>query len=106
MYPLLIRRDQVNVLVYRPDRPYFKQKKKNNITKFWPFGFFFYFIFCFLKKKKKKRKKRNKTKQTYINNQNQEAFIVIIINYKLRVFFSVFAMQNVIFKKVATRRIK
>ena len=24
--------------------------------------------------------------QTYINNQNQEAFIVIIINYKLRVY--------------------
>ena len=67
--------------------------------------FFFSIIFCFLKTKKK-RKKRNKTKQTYINNQNQEAFTVIIISYKLRGFFSVFAMQNVIFKKVATRRIK
>ena len=27
-----------------------------------------------------------KKEQTYINNQNQEAFIVIIINYKLRVY--------------------
>ena len=34
-------------------------------------------IFCFLKKRKKTE--RNKT---YINNQNQEAFIDIIINYK------------------------
>ena len=28
--------------------------------------------------------------QTYINNQNQEAFIVIIINYKLRVYQLIF----------------
>ena len=29
-----IRRDQVNLLVYGPGRPYFKQKQKNDITKF------------------------------------------------------------------------
>ena len=46
------------------------------------------------------------------NNQNQEAFIVIIINYKLinKIvlcgFSSVFAMQNIIFLKIATLRIK
>ena len=46
-------------------------------------------IFSFLKKI------RSKTQQTYINNQNQEAFIVVIINYELWVFSSVFAMQNI-----------
>ena len=35
-----LRQDQVNLLVYRPDRLYFKQKQKNNITTFWPAGFF------------------------------------------------------------------
>ena len=40
-----IRRDQVNLLVYRPDRPYFKQKQKNNIKKFWPTGIFFNLLF-------------------------------------------------------------
>ena len=28
-----VRLDQVNLLVYELDRPYFKQKQKNNITK-------------------------------------------------------------------------
>ena len=28
---LVVRRDQVNLLVYGPDRPYFKQKLKNKI---------------------------------------------------------------------------
>ena len=28
-----LRLDQVNLLVYELDRPYFKQKQKNNITK-------------------------------------------------------------------------
>ena len=32
--------DQVKLLVYGPDQPYFKQKQKNNITKFWLTGFF------------------------------------------------------------------
>ena len=36
----LLSRDQVNLFVYGPDRPYFKQKQKNNIRKFWPTGFF------------------------------------------------------------------
>ena len=33
-----------NLLVYRPDRPYFKQKQRN-ITKFWPIGFFLFYYF-------------------------------------------------------------
>ena len=35
-----LKQNKVNVLVYWPDRPYFKQKQKNNITNFWPTGFF------------------------------------------------------------------
>ena len=31
---LTLRQDQVNLLVYGSDRIYFKQKQKNNITKF------------------------------------------------------------------------
>ena len=34
------RWDQVNLMVYGPARLYFKQKQKNNITKFWLTGFF------------------------------------------------------------------
>ena len=34
------RKNKVNLLVYGHDRAYFKQKQKNNITKFWPTGFF------------------------------------------------------------------
>ena len=44
---------------------------------------------------KKKRIKHNK----HINNQNQEAFIVIIISYTFSVFSSVFVIQNNIFLK-------
>ena len=40
MQLLSLRRDQVNLLVYWPDRPYFKQKQKNYITTFWPTSFF------------------------------------------------------------------
>ena len=48
---VIIRREQINLLVYGPDRPYFKQKQKNNTKTFWPIGLFFYsFIFCFLQK--------------------------------------------------------
>ena len=74
----MIGQDQHNILVCRPDLPYFKQKQKN-ITKFWQIDFFKIIIFCFFLIKEIEQ-------QTYINNQNQEAFIVIIINYKLRVF--------------------
>ena len=52
------------------------------------FFFFFFFLFCYLKKKEIKHNE-------HINNHNQEAFIVIIINYVFRVFSS--AMQNNIF---------
>ena len=50
-------------------------------------------------------KKRNKTWLTYINKQNQEAFIVY---NKLWIasFSSAFAIQNIIFKKIPTLRIK
>ena len=53
------------------DRPYFEQKQKNSITKFWPTGFFLIYYFLLFEKKKR---------------NNQEAFIFIIINYKLQVF--------------------
>ena len=42
-------------MVYGPDRPYFKQKLKNNIAKFWRTGFFLiYYFLLFLKKKHNK----------------------------------------------------
>ena len=34
------RQNKVNLLVYESDRPYFKQKQKINITKFYFTGFF------------------------------------------------------------------
>ena len=54
---LPIRRDQVNLLVNGPDQPYFKQKQKNNIAKFWPTGVFNLLFLIFEKKKKKKHNK-------------------------------------------------
>ena len=67
-------------MVYGSDRPYFKQQQKkiNNITKFCLTGIFLVYYFLLFEKKKKKQ---NIT--TYLNNQNQNAFAVIIINYKL-----------------------
>ena len=47
---LHIRRDQVNLLIYGPDQPYFKQKQKSNSAKFSLSRFFQFIIFCFLKK--------------------------------------------------------
>ena len=53
----IVRRDQVNLLVYGPDRTYFKQKQRNIITKFWPTCFFLiYYILLFDEKKKKNNK--------------------------------------------------
>ena len=74
----ILKAKQVNLLVYGPNRPYFKQKQNNDITKFWSTGFFKSIIFCFLKKIEIKYNK-------HINNQNQEEFIVIIINYTFSV---------------------
>ena len=74
-------------LVYGANRPYFKQKQKNNIAKFWPTGFFLSIILSFLKKNKKK------------NITNQEAFIAIIMLAFHADFSSVFAIQNITFKK-------
>ena len=51
--------DIVNLLVYGPDRPYFKQKKKNNITNCWPTGGFFIYYFLLFEEK------RNKIVETY-----------------------------------------
>ena len=50
-----IRRDQVNLLVYGPNRPCFKQKQKNNITKFWPSGSFLICYFLLFENKKQKK---------------------------------------------------
>ena len=36
-----LKQDKVNFLFYDPNGPYFKQKQKINITKFWPSDFFF-----------------------------------------------------------------
>ena len=47
----ILRRDQVNLLVYARNRPYFKQKQKNNITKFWPTGLFLIYYFLLFEKK-------------------------------------------------------
>ena len=41
-------------MVYGPDRPYFKQKQKNNITKFWPTDFFLIFYFLLFEEKTNK----------------------------------------------------
>ena len=54
---LPIRRDQVNLLVNGPDQPYFKQKQKNNIAKFWPTGVFNLLFLIFEKKQNKKKHK-------------------------------------------------
>ena len=77
-----VRRDQVNLLVYWPDRPYFSQKQKSNISYKILANWLFWDLLLSAFFKKKKEMKQN----TYTNNQNQEAFIVLIINYKLRVF--------------------
>ena len=51
---MFLRRDQVNLLVYGPNRPCFKRKQKNNITKIWLTGFFLiYFLLSDFRKKKR-----------------------------------------------------
>ena len=56
-----LRRNQVNLLVNWLDRPYFKQKKKSNITTFWLTEFLKIYYFLLFEKKLKKKKKRIKT---------------------------------------------
>ena len=75
-----LRRDQVNLLVYQPTDPIFNKNKKIILQNFGQLAFFKSIIFCLLKKNKKQ-----KTEETCINNLNQGALIVIIINHKLRV---------------------
>ena len=74
----ILKAKQVKLLVYGHNRPYFKQKQNNDNTKFWSTDFFKSIIFCFLQKIEIKYNK-------HINNQNQEEFIVIIINYTFSV---------------------
>ena len=57
---LFIRLEQVNLLVFGPDRVYLKQKQKNNITRFWPTCFFIIYYFLLLAKRKKNRKEKKK----------------------------------------------
>ena len=60
-----------------PTDPILNKSKKNNITKFGPTGFLLIYYFLLFEKKERKEE---------IKHENQEVFIVIIINYKLRVF--------------------
>ena len=83
-----------------PMDPSLRKNKKIILQNFGLLAFFKSIIFCFLKKN---NKRRSKTQQTYINNQNQEAFIFIIINLKLQVFL---LCQNIIFEKIPTLWIK
>ena len=46
--------NKVNLLVYESDRPYFKQKQKTNITKFYSAGIFLIYYFLFLEEKRNK----------------------------------------------------
>ena len=80
---------------YGPDRPYFKQKQKNNLTTFWPIEFFLIYYFLLFEKINKNLYKQPK----------RRSIIVIIINYKIAGFSSVLVMQNIIFKKIPTLRI-
>ena len=82
------------MLVYGPDRLYFKKKQKNNSTKSFNLLFSAFW--------KKKEIKHNK----HINNQNQEAFIVIITNYIFRGFLLCLLCKIIVFFKIPTLRIK
>ena len=48
-----IRRDQVNLLVYRPDWPYFKQKPKIILQNFGQMDFLLIYYFLLFEKNKK-----------------------------------------------------
>ena len=86
-----LRQNKVNLLVYGPDWPYFKQKQKNNITKFWPTDFFLVYYFLLFEEKEIKHNK-------HIYNQNQEASIVIIINYTFSIFLLCLLCKIIFFK--------
>ena len=57
---VIIRREQVNLLVYGPDRPYFKQKQKKILKHFGQLACFFTLLFSAFCKN-----------STYIRNKNQ-----------------------------------
>ena len=62
----------------------------------WVFLIYYFLLF------EEKRKNHNK----HINNQNQEAFIVVIINYTFSVFLLCLLCKIIFFKKILTLRIK
>ena len=49
-----LKQDKVNFLFYEPNGPYFKQKQKINITKFWPSDFFLIYYFLLFEEKRNK----------------------------------------------------
>ena len=71
-------------------------KNKKIILQNCPTGFFLIYYFLLLEKKI--------NKQTYINNENQEAFIVVIINYKLQVFLLRLLYKMLFIKKNTYRK--
>ena len=51
----ILRRGQVNLLVYGPDRPYFKQKQKIMLQNFGQLAFFLIYYFLLFEKKRKEK---------------------------------------------------
>ena len=82
-----------------PTDPTLSKSKKIILQNVDQLAFFQSIIFCFLKKKEIKHNK-------HINNQNQEVFIVIVINYTFSVFLLCLLYKIIFFKKILTLRIK
>ena len=75
-----------------PTDPTLNKNKKIILKTFGQLAFFKSITFCFLKKKEIKHNK-------HINNQNQEAFIVIVTNYTFSVFLLCLLCKIIFFKK-------
>ena len=75
-----------------PTDPTLCKNKKIILQNFGQLTFSKSIIFCFLKKKDIKHNK-------HINNQNQEIFIAIIINYTFRIFLLRLLCKRIFFKK-------
>ena len=75
-----------------PTEPTLSKNKKIILQNFGQLAFFESIIFCFFRKKEIKYNK-------HINNQNQEAFIVIIINYTFSVFLLCLLCEIIFLKK-------
>ena len=78
--------------------PTLSKNKKSITTKLGPTVFFIYYFLLF----EKKETKHN----THINNLNQKAFLVIIINYTFSVFLLCLLCKIIFFWKTLTPRIK